>query len=111
MSKAFTKEDAGGDEVLLPLRPRSTSGEKRYITPEGYRSLQEELAALTADGTPKAPERARRAQQLTAILEDVQVVTPEAPDEEHVYFGAWVTLEDEEGEETTYRVVGRTRRT
>jgi transcription elongation factor GreB len=106
MSKAFTKEDAGGDEVLLPPRLRSTSGEKRYITPEGYRAFEEELAALTADGTPKAPERVRRAQQLTAILEDVQVVTPEAPDEEHVYFGAWVTLEDEEGEETTYRVVG-----
>lgn len=104
MSKAFTKEDSGGDEVLLPLRPRSASGEKRHITPEGYRALQEELAAL--EGEPRARERARRAQQLAAILEEVQVVTIEIPDEEHVYFGAWVTLEDEEGEETTYRIVG-----
>ncbi|MGZ3461601.1 MAG: GreA/GreB family elongation factor, partial [Archangium sp.] len=24
----------------------------------------------------------------------------------HVYFGAWVMLEDEEGEETAYRIVG-----
>jgi transcription elongation factor GreB len=116
MSKAFTKEDAGGDEVLLPPRPRSAPGEKRYITPEGYRALQEELASLTApaplnkDAVPvdegRARERARRAQQVAAILEDVQVVTSEPPDEEHVYFGAWVTLEDEEGEETTYRIVG-----
>jgi transcription elongation factor GreB len=116
MSKAFTKEDAGGDEVLLPPRPRSASGEKRYITPEGYRALQEELASLTAPAPPnegavlegegRARERARRTQQVAAILEDVQVVTPEPPDEEHVYFGAWVTLEDEEGEETTYRIVG-----
>jgi transcription elongation factor GreB len=98
MSKAFTKEDAGTEEVLRPPRPRSATGEKRYITPEGYQALQEELAAPT---TPP-----RRVQQLTAILDEVKVVAPEPPDEEHVYFGAWVTLEDEEGQETTYRLVG-----
>lgn len=98
MSKAFTKEDAGTEEVLLPPRPRSATGEKRYITPEGYQALQEKLAAPT---TPP-----RRVQQLTAILDEVKVVAPEPPDEEHVYFGAWVTLEDEEGQETTYRLVG-----
>jgi transcription elongation factor GreB len=117
MSKAFTKEDAGGDDLLLPPRPRSTSGEKRYITPEGYRALQEELETLTGPaarekdvptfgGETQARERARRAQQLAATLEEVQVVSPEAPDEEHVFFGAWVTLEDEDGEETAYRIVG-----
>lgn len=99
MSKAFTKEDAGGEEPLLPPRPRSAPGEKRYITPEGYRALQEELETLSAPAS-------RRAQQLAAILEEVQVVSPEAPDEEHVFFGAWVTLEDEDGEETAYRIVG-----
>jgi transcription elongation factor GreB len=31
---------------------------------------------------------------------------PEASDENRVYFGAWVSLEDEEGQETTYRIVG-----
>jgi transcription elongation factor GreB len=117
MSKAFTKEDAGPEEVLLPPRPRSATGEKRYITPEGYQALLEELTALTnpvprEEGTPvhegeaRARERVRRAQQLTAILDEVKVVAPEPPDEEHVYFGAWVTLEDEEGAETTYRLVG-----
>ncbi|MFL5345697.1 MAG: GreA/GreB family elongation factor [Hyalangium sp.] len=117
MSKAFTKEDSGGEELLLPPRPRSASGEKRYITPEGYRALQEELEALTApvsrdkdtpafEGEAQARERARRARQLAAILEEVKVVSPEAPDDAHVFFGAWVTLEDEEGEETAYRVVG-----
>ncbi|MFY0571072.1 GreA/GreB family elongation factor [Archangium lansingense] len=117
MSKAFTKEDSGGEDVLLPPRPRSATGEKRYITPEGYRALQEELAALTApasqqkdtpalQGEARARERTRRAQQLAAILEEVKVVSSEHPDEEHVYFGAWVTLEDEEGEETAYRIVG-----
>ena len=33
-------------------------------------------------------------------------MSPEVPDEERVYFGAWVMLEDEEGEETAYRIVG-----
>jgi transcription elongation factor GreB len=107
MSKAFTKEDAGGEDVLLPPRPRSAAGEKRYITPEGYRVLQEELAALTAlQGEARTRDRVRRMQQLAAILEEVKVVSSEHPDEEHVYFGAWVTLEDEEGEETSYRIVG-----
>ncbi|WP_309895796.1 GreA/GreB family elongation factor [Archangium sp.] len=117
MSKAFTKEDAGTEEVLLPPRPRSSSSDKRYITPEGYQALQEELTALTT-AAPREPgllaheseartrERTRRVQQLTAILDEVKVVAPEPPDEEHVYFGAWVTLEDEEGVETTYRLVG-----
>jgi transcription elongation factor GreB len=116
MSKAFTKEDEGSQESL-PLPARPLSGEKRYITPEGYCALQEELAALSAPAPAEEPapvlekeararERARRAQVLTSILESVQVVSPEAPDAEHVYFGAWVTLEDEEGRETTYRIVG-----
>ncbi len=117
MSKAFTKEDAGGDEPLLPPRPRSASGEKRYITPEGYRALQEELAALTAPqprerdalalgSEAQTRERARRARQVADTLEEVRVVSPDNLDEPRVYFGAWVTLEDEEGEESAYRIVG-----
>jgi transcription elongation factor GreB len=117
MSKAFTKEDSGGDEGLVPARPRAGAGEKRYITPEGYRALQEELALLLApeasaegqtglDAGVRKRERERRAQQLSDTLEQVRVVTPEPSQEGHVFFGAWVTLEDEEGAEVTYRVVG-----
>jgi transcription elongation factor GreB len=117
MSKAFTKEDSGGDEGLIPSRPRSMSGEKRYITPEGYRSLQEELATLLgpeadAEGWTELEagvrkrERERRARQLAETLEEVRVVAPEPSQEGRVFFGAWVTLEDDEGVEVTYRVVG-----
>lgn len=117
MSKAFTKEDSGGDEGLMPPRPRSASGEKRYITQEGYRALEEELAGLLApqadlgeraelDAGVHKRERERRAQQLAATLEEVRVVVPEPAQEGRVFFGAWVTLEDEEGVETTYRLVG-----
>ncbi|MBZ4411744.1 GreA/GreB family elongation factor [Myxococcus sp. XM-1-1-1] len=117
MSKAFTKEDSGGDEVLVPPRPKSSSGDKRYITPEGYRALQEELAATQgpdsgAEGlTPleagvRRQERERRARHLAATLEEVRVVEPEAAREGRVFFGAWVELEDEDGERTRYRIVG-----
>jgi len=117
MSKAFTKEDSGGDDVVVPPRPRSGSGEKRYITPEGYRALQEELAAtqgpdVGAEGlTPmeadaRRKERERRAQQLAATLEEVRVVEPDASQAGRVFFGAWVELEDEDGARTRYRIVG-----
>ncbi|XXF78727.1 GreA/GreB family elongation factor [Myxococcaceae bacterium GXIMD 01537] len=117
MSKAFTKEDGGAEEPLLPVRPRAAAGEKRYVTPEGYRALQEELAALQGPdegaaaltaleaGTRKK-ERERRAQQLAATLEEVRVVEPDASQAGRVFFGAWVSLEDEDGAEVTYRLVG-----
>lgn len=117
MSKAFTKEDSGGDEGLLPARPRPASGDKRYITPEGYRALQEELAASqgpdmgAAEVTPleagvRKKERERRAAYLAAVLEEVRVVEPEASQEGRVFFGAWVELEDEDGGRVRYRIVG-----
>lgn len=117
MSKAFTKEDSGGDDGLVPARPRAGAGEKRYITPEGHRALEEELASLLGpeagvegqlglDAGVRKRERERRAQQLADTLEQVRVVTPEPSQEGCVFFGAWVTLEDEEGTEVTYRVVG-----
>jgi transcription elongation factor GreB len=117
MSKAFTKEDSGGDEGLVPIRPRTGQGEKRYITAEGYQALQEELAALLApepsaegqtelDAGVRKRERERRAQQLADTLEEVRVVTPEPSQEGRVFFGAWVSLEDEDGAEVRYRIVG-----
>jgi transcription elongation factor GreB len=117
MSKAFTKEDGGAEEPLVPARPRAASGEKRYITPEGWKALQEELAALQGpdvgavgltelEAGVRKRERERRAQQLGATLEEVRVVEPDASQAGRVFFGAWVTLEDEDGAEVTYRVVG-----
>ncbi|WP_163864286.1 GreA/GreB family elongation factor [Myxococcus eversor] len=117
MSKAFTKEDSGGDEALVPPRPRSASGDKRYITPEGYRALQEELASTqgpdsgSRELTPleagvRRQERERRARHLAATLEEVRVVEPDPAQAGRVFFGAWVELEDEEGERVRYRIVG-----
>ena len=131
MSKAFVREgegddDGDGDDEEL-ARPRSP-----YITPEGARRLQDELTHLwkverprvTAEVTAAAAqgdrsenaeyqygkrrlrEIDRRIRYLSKRLDEVQVVAPSREQEGRVFFGAWVTIEDEDGVETTYRIVG-----
>ncbi len=39
-------------------------------------------------------------------LENLKVVRDRPGDPNKVYFGAWVTLEDEDGEQARYRIVG-----
>ena len=103
-----------------------------YITPEGFRKLQDELDHLWRVERPKVTEAVAKAAALGDRSEnadyiygkkrlreidsrlrflqkrtDTLVVVSRPPDEQDkVYFGAWVTLEDQEGEERTYRVVG-----
>jgi transcription elongation factor GreB len=43
--------------------------------------------------------------RLAKLLDSLDVVEPRT-DGERVYFGAWVTVEDEEGQDKTYRIVG-----
>ncbi len=106
--------------------------ESVYITPEGFRKLQDELDHLWRVERPKVTEAVAKAAALGDRSEnadyiygkkrlreidsrlrflqkrtDALVVVSRPPDEQDkVYFGAWVTLEDQEGEERTYRVVG-----
>ena len=103
-----------------------------YITPEGFRKLQDELDHLWRVERPKVTEAVAKAAALGDRSEnadysygkkrlreidsrlrflqkrtDALVVVSRPPDEQgKVYFGAWVTLEDQAGEERTYRVVG-----
>ncbi|MGC4116611.1 MAG: transcription elongation factor GreB [Myxococcales bacterium] len=134
MNKAFTKED----EASLTDEPISADEEKelkgsgaRYITPEGFKRLQDELeniwkvqrpkvtaevsaAAAQGDrsenaeyiyGKKKLRELDRRIRYLSKRLDSLTVV--EQKDEaDRVLFGAWVTIEDEDGQESTYRIVG-----
>jgi transcription elongation factor GreB len=112
-------------------RPPQKPGSK-YITPAGHKRLTEELdflwrkkrpevtAALSAaaaegDRSENA-EYIYRKKQLREIdsrvrhlrkrLENMKVVDTIPSDTSKVFFGAWVTLEDEEGNETHYRIVG-----
>ena len=109
-----------------------TSKKPGYITAEGYRLLQEEAdflwnrkrpevtAALTAaaaegDRSENA-EYIYRKRQLADIdrrlrflgnrLDALSVVAEKPKNDGRVYFGCWVTLEDEGGRHIRYRIVG-----
>ena len=104
-----------------------------YITPEGARRLSEELARLRSIERPKTVQEVadaaaqgdrsenaeyiygkkklreidRRLRHLGQRLNAVTVVEPdEDRDDGKVYFGAWVRLESETGEELVLRIVG-----
>lgn len=47
-----------------------------------------------------------RVRFLTKRLESLKVVSTRPGDADKIYFGAWVTLEDEDGGESRYRIVG-----
>lgn len=47
-----------------------------------------------------------RVRFLTKRLDELEVVDRIPSDQSKVFFGAWVTIEDEDGEEQHYRIVG-----
>ncbi len=111
-----------------PPRQRGSA----YITPEGERRLREELrqlwkverpqvtsvvheAAKNGDrsengdyiyGKRRLREIDSRVRFLTKRLDELTVVDRPPSDTSRVYFGAWVELEDEDGESAQYRIVG-----
>ena len=110
-----------------PPAPKSSL----YITRQGYLSLQEELnglwkrraevtralAAAAAEGDRsenaeyiyRKKELAgidRRIRYLQKRLPELKVVSAAPSDPQRVFFGAWVTLEDDAGQQATYRIVG-----
>jgi transcription elongation factor GreB len=104
----------------------------RYITPEGFRRLAEEheriwsverprivaeveAAAALGDrsenaeylyGKRKLRELDRRLRFLSERMDALTVVDPRPHPGGRAFFGAWVTVEHEDGEERTYRLVG-----
>jgi transcription elongation factor GreB len=104
----------------------------RYITPEGFRRLaaeheriwsverprivaEVEAAAALGDrsenaeyiyGKKRLRELDRRLRFLSERMDELSVVEPTPHPSGRAYFGAWVTIEQEDGEERTYRLVG-----
>ena len=104
----------------------------RYITPEGYHRLavehdriwsverprivaEVEAAAALGDrsenaeyiyGKRKLRELDRRLRFLSERLDALTVMDARPDPRGRAYFGAWVTVEDEDGEEREYRLVG-----
>lgn len=117
VSKAFTSEETPDAGPLTRAPPRLAPGEIRYVTPEGYAELKELLARAKEDLARAAslPEGERGAtvadvQQRVAVLDAtlsaLTILSAEAAAPGKVAFGTWVVVEDEEGERTTWRIVG-----
>lgn len=110
-----------------PPRPKSSP----YITAAGYTVLEQELKALwerrkhvtaalsaaAAEGDrsenaeyiyrkKELREIDRRIHYLQKRLPSLTVVSEKPGNQRQVFFGAWVTLENEDGDEVTYRIVG-----
>lgn len=103
VSKAFTKEDDGVPEA--PPRRRGIpvpSGVPNCVTAAGLRALREELDTLGRGA--RSPEADDRMHELADHLATAEVVEPS--DRARVGFGAAVTVEDEHGKRTRYRLVG-----
>ncbi len=103
-----------------------------YITPEGAQTMQDELQQLWKVERPKITDTVHEAAKngdrsengdyiygkkrlreidsrvrfLSKRLDDLTVVDRVPDDTDKIYFGAYVTLEDEDGIESIYRIVG-----
>lgn len=103
-----------------------------YITREGYLALDHELKYLWKQERPKVTQAVseaaamgdrsenaeyiygkrrlreidRRVRFLTKRLEALTIVDPNPKQEGKIFFGAWIRLEDGEGKENVFRIVG-----
>ena len=111
-----------------PRPPRAP----RYITPDGFRKLaaeheriwtllrprivaEVEAAAALGDrsenaeyiyGKRKLRELDRRMRFLSERMDELTVIEPAPHPTGRAYFGAWVAVEDDQGDERIYRLVG-----
>jgi len=132
MSKAFVKDT---DEQDAPDETTEVSPPalgKNYITPAGFKRLQEEFKDLmyrerpevtrvvawaagngdrseNADytyGKRRLREIDRRLRFLSRQIENAEIVDPAAIQSDQVLFGATVTIINDNGAEKTYAIVG-----
>ncbi|EXI72191.1 MAG TPA: transcription elongation factor GreB [Candidatus Accumulibacter phosphatis] len=126
-------DDDNDEDEALDSALRLPQGTRNYITPAGHARLRAELeqllrverpqvvsvvqwAAANGDrsenadyiyGKRRLREIDRRIRFLTRRLDLAEVVDPaRREDTEQVFFGATVTICDEQGAESTYQIVG-----
>jgi transcription elongation factor GreB len=135
MNKAFTRETDDDDDAddAPDAAPSLPQGTRNYITPGGYARIKVELDALLRSERPRIVEVVhwaasngdrsengdyiygkrrlreidRRIRFLTKRLDLAEVVDPlRQQNVDQVFFGASVTIADEQGDEQTYQIVG-----
>lgn len=134
MSKAFINEDQASEiEEDLPEGNALPAQSKNYMTPRGFAKLQAELQKLLNDDRPKLTatvawaasngdrsenadyiygkkrlrEIDKKIRWLSKRLESSEVIDPlKVEKKEQAFFSATVTVEDENGLQKTYSIVG-----
>jgi transcription elongation factor GreB len=117
---------------MSPRPPPTTPPKKSYITPDGANKLRTELAQLWTVERPRVTQEVadaaaqgdrsenaeyiygkrrlreidRRVRFLSKRLDVLTIVSEPPTDNKRVFFGAYVSLEDDDGVEVTYRIVG-----
>ena len=132
MSKAFTREGDGDDDLEAGGDATQPPGLKNYITPAGHRRLNDELARLWEVERPKLVETItwaasngdrsengdyiygkrrlreidRRIRFLSKRLDSAEVVDNAGRSHDRIFFGATVTVLGEDDDERTISIVG-----
>lgn len=133
MNKAFVREDTPEEDEEEARTPPLPAGTKNYMTPAGHARMQAEFVHLVKTERPEVVnvvswaagngdrsengdyiygkkrlrEIDRRIRFLTKRLENSVVVDPrQQANSDCVFFGATVTIMDEEGNEAVYSIVG-----
>jgi len=99
--EGFTRLRAELDQLWSVERPRVTQ-EVADAAAQGDRSENAEYIY----GKRRLREIDRRVRFLGKRLEELTVVTEPPERRDRVFFGAWVTVEDEDGQVAEYRIVG-----
>jgi len=132
MSKAFTREPDGDDDDGGRKLDGAPTPFKNYITPAGYKRLNDELSRLWDGERPKLVETItwaasngdrsengdyiygkrrlreidRRIRFLSKRIDSAEVVDNAHRSHDRVYFGATVVVADESGDQKTISIVG-----
>lgn len=105
MSRAFVKNDASDERILVPPRAPLPAGTINYVTPRGMTLLRDELAALEAERSAaqkNGSDEAERVRQLASLAQRItelgnrvacaRIVDPQGQPRDEVRFGATVTV-------------------
>jgi transcription elongation GreA/GreB family factor len=112
MSRAFTRED-DNENAIADVGERPVSPHRNLVTPEGLEKIEEEIAGLRQElaKAEAASDRLRIAtlsrdlRYWAARRENAELAVPDA-DSTVVRFGMTVTIEDEDGKQKAWRIVG-----